>query len=65
MFLWKKSILQEDSVIIASREYNSAIPQEDWQAISQTENWMAVLIQQYPHFTQLIFIILTKLEVCV
>lgn len=51
------------SVIIASRERNSVILREHWQAITQTENWMAILIQQYSHSTQLIFIITVKLEV--
>lgn len=44
---------------------NSVIPQEHWQAITQAENWMAVLIQPYPYFTQVIFIKPAKLEVCI
>lgn len=45
-------------------ECNSVVPEEHWQAITQAENWMAALIQQYPHFTQLIFIMPAKPGVC-
>lgn len=51
--------------IRSSSVQGSIIHQEHWQHITQAENWMAVLIQQYPHFTQLIFIKPAKAEVCV
>lgn len=39
------------SVIIASRERNSVVSWQHWQAITQSENWMAVLIQIFPFHT--------------
>lgn len=46
-------------------EHNAVIPRGHWQAITQNENWMAVLIPLYPRLTRLICVITAKLEVCV